>query len=192
MWLLFQHDSGLKFESNESFNFIKKNPIPDDFEFQSTIATEFNLVCDQQYKVIFYFFLFSLLFFKFTNHVTSINDVVIKWFINVLLPLFFYDIFRLIDEISGSQNVELVTQYNQSSRNYINTLLVEDTKQRIDQSYLLFNLILKNLPSWNVYASCNFNGSSNIETGVEYLLCFFYLPKTEKKRVLLIKVFYDQ
>ena len=24
----------------------------DDFEFQSTIATEFNLVCDQQYKVI--------------------------------------------------------------------------------------------------------------------------------------------
>ena len=97
----------------------------------------------------------------------------------MLLPLFFYDIFRLIDEISGSQNVELVTQYNQSSRNYINTLLVEDIKQGIDQSYLLFNLILKNLPSWNVYASCNFNGSSNIETGVEYV--FFYLRKTEKK-----------
>ena len=26
----------------------------DDFEFQSTIATEFNLVCDQQYKVSFF------------------------------------------------------------------------------------------------------------------------------------------
>ena len=50
---------------------------------------------------------------------TSINDVVMKWHVNLLLPLFFYDIFRLIDEISGSQNVELVTQYNQSSSNYL-------------------------------------------------------------------------
>ena len=101
MWLLFQHDSGLKSESNESFNFIKK------FDFRwlwvsvhHSYRIQFSLWPTVQ--GYFLFFIFSLLFFK----LTSINDVVMKWFINLLLPLF-YDIFRLIDEISGSQNVEL-------------------------------------------------------------------------------------
>ena len=109
LWLLFQHDSGLKSESNESFNFIKKSDTRWLWvSVHHSYRIQFSLWPTVQ--GYFLFFIFSLLFFKFTNHVTSINDVVMKWFINLLLPLF-YDIFRLIDEISGSQNVELVTQY---------------------------------------------------------------------------------